>query len=147
MSSFWAPLPGRKIHFAHEEHVWRGMCVERVSRPAVAHSVLCSFPCSAQHIFTGVESHGFFLRSPPLGLPRQASYGPVAYEAGIPFSFPGVYEIPSRIHSQYTVWNIFTDSAIRKVCFIIKPLCIPNLKQSLKALTFIECSMHGQFTY
>lgn len=54
---------------------------------------------------------------------------------GVPFVISRYVRNSLQNHSPYTVWSIFTDSAIKTVCHITKPLCIPNLKYSLKSLS------------
>lgn len=117
--SFWAPPPRKKIHFAHESLSDVGRAGAGVWRPVISHSVLLRFH---DRTFSGVERHGLFVRFSASGVPRQAFCGPGVQEAGIPVSLPAVWKFPSRIHRQYTVWDILMDSAITKVCFITKPL-------------------------
>ena len=53
---------------------------------------------------------------------------------GVPFVISRHVCNSLQNHRPYTVWSIFTDPAIKTVCHITKPLCIPNLKYSLKSL-------------
>lgn len=129
ISPFWVPLPRKSIHFAHESLSDVGCAGAGVRRPVISHSVPSLVPRS--HVLgRGVQRHGLLVRFFAPGLPRQASSGPGVQEAGILVSLAAVYKIPSRIHHPFIMWSVFKALLQNQT-----PLCIPNLKQRLKALT------------
>lgn len=125
---FWAPPPGEENSFCSRKPVWCGMCGAGVRRPVSSHSVPSLVPWS--YALGGREEMRVSKFLVP-GVLRQASCGPVVQE-----SLTAVQKIPSRIRCRYVMWSIFTGLCHYKGLFHHQtPLCVPDLKQRIEALT------------
>ena len=139
-SSLWAPPPGEENSFCSREPVGCGMCWGRSEEAVISHSVPSSVPRALvlgwwEGRDMGVERRGLFGRLLVPGIPRQASWGP-----GVQQSLPAAWKFPSRIVVNMSVWGIFMGLCHYKDLFHHQtPLCIPGLKQSLKALAPNSC--------
>lgn len=137
--SFWAPPPRKKIHFAHESLSDVGRAGAGVWRPVISHSVLLRF--HDRTFSVGGKTYGsreawalcevLGVRRPQTGI--LWSRGPGGWHTCVVASCVEVsLQDPSSI---YCVGHTYGLCYYKGLFHHQTPLCIPNLKQSLKALT------------